>query len=172
MTRQRSGLIVVGLMAGLGFIGRMDGAALANGNQKGATMTSHARGTFEVQVKPLPADEKVDGLTVGRVALDKKFAGDLEGTSKGEMMTAETSVEGSGGYVAIERVTGTLAGRKGTFVLLHQGTMKRGGDFKLTITVVPDSGTGQLVGLTGTLAIIIKDGKHSYELDYTLPPAP
>lgn len=106
------------------------------------------------------------------MALDKQFKGDLEGTSKGEMTTAETSVEGSAGYVAVERVDGTLRGRKGTFVLLHQGTMKRGGDFKLTIVVVPDSGTGQLVGLTGTLAIVITDGKHSYELAYTLPEAP
>ena len=79
-------------------------------------MTSHASGTFEVKVKPLPADEKVDGLTVGRLAFDKRFVGDLEGTSKGEMMTAEASVDGSRGYVAIERVDGTLRGRKGTFV--------------------------------------------------------
>jgi uncharacterized protein DUF3224 len=86
-------------------------------------MTSHASGTFEVKVKPLPADEKVDGLTVGRLALDKQFACDLEETSKGEMMTAETTAEGSGGYVAIEKVSGTLRGRKGTFVLLHHGTI-------------------------------------------------
>jgi hypothetical protein len=171
MKGQWGGLIVLGLMAGPGFC-EVDPAALAMGKQKGAVMTSHASGTFEVKVKPLPADEKVDGLTVGRIALDKQFAGDLEGTSKGEMMTAETSVEGSGGYVAIERIDGTLRGRKGTFVLLHQGTMKRGGDFKLTITVVPDSGTGQLVGLAGTMAIIVKDGKHSYEFDYALPEAP
>jgi hypothetical protein len=143
-------------------------AAVAAKAMKGAAMTSHASGTFEVKLKPLPADEKVEGLTVGRMAVDKQFKGDLEGTSKGEMMTAETSVEGSAGYVAIERVDGTLRGRKGTFVLLHQGTMKQGGDFKLTITVVPDSGTGQLVGLTGTMAIVITAGKHSYEFDYTL----
>jgi hypothetical protein len=161
--------MVVCLVAGLGFIGAARTTAFTKGNQKGAAMTGHASGTFEVKVKPLPADEKVAGLTVGRLSIDKQLAGDLEGTTKGEMMTAETSVDGSGGYVAIERVDGTLRGRKGTFVLLHQGTMKRGGDFKLIITVVPDSGTGQLVGLTGTMAIIIKDGKHSYEFDYTLP---
>lgn len=132
-------------------------------------MMSHASGTFAVKVKPLPSDEKVDGLTVGRVALDKQFAGDLEGTSKGEMMTAETSVKGSGGYVAIERVEGTLRGRTGSFALLHQGTMRAGGDFKLSIVVVPDSGTDQRAGLAGTLAIIIAGGKHSYEFDYTLP---
>jgi hypothetical protein len=106
------------------------------------------------------------------MSLEKQLKGDLDGTSKGEMTTAETSVQGSGGYVAIERVSGTLGGRTGTFMLLHQGTMKRGGDFKLSIVVVPDSGTGQLAGLTGTMAIIITDGKHSYELDYTLPAAP
>lgn len=147
-------------------------AAVAKGVQKGAAMTSHASGAFEVEVKPLPADEKVAGLTVGRVALDKQFNGDLEATSKGEMMTAETSVEGSGGYVAIERVDGTLGGRTGTFVLLHQGTMKAGSGFKLGIVVVPDSGTGQLVGLTGTMTIVIANGKHSYEFDYTLPQSP
>ncbi len=123
-------------------------------------------------MKPLPNDEKVEGLTVGRMSLDKQFKGELEGTSKGEMTTAETSVQGSGGYVAIERVSGTLRGRSGTFVLLHQGTMTRGGDFKLSIVVVPDSGTGQLSGLTGTMAIVITDGKHSYEFEYTLPKAP
>jgi hypothetical protein len=133
---------------------------------------SQAKGTFEVKVKPLPSDEKVAGLTVGRLSIDKEFKGDLEGTSKGEMMTADVSVEGSGGYVAIEQVTGTLAGRKGSFILLHHGTMRKGGNFNLTVTVVPDSGTGQLVGLTGKMAIIIADGKHSYEFDHTLPDLP
>jgi hypothetical protein len=140
--------------------------------QKGAAMANHASGTFEVKVKPLPNDEKVEGLTVGRMSVDKQFKGELEGNSKVEMMTADGSVQGSGGYVAIERFTGTLKGRSGTFVLLHQGTMRRGADFKMSIVVVPDSGTGQLAGLTGTMAIIIKDGKHSYELDFTLPEAP
>jgi hypothetical protein len=140
--------------------------------QKGAAMANHASGTFEVKVKPLPNDEKVEGLTVGRMSVDKQFKGELEGNSKVEMMTADGSVQGSGGYVAIERFTGTLKGCSGTFVLLHQGTMRRGADFKMSIVVVPDSGTGQLAGLTGTMAIIIKDGKHSYELDFTLPEAP
>lgn len=130
---------------------------------------NQANGTFEVVVKPLPSDEKVEGLKVGRVALDKKFKGDLEGTSRGEMMTADTGVQGSAGYVAIERVSGTLRGRTGTFVLLHQGTMSRGGDFKLSIVVVPDSGTEQLTGLSGAMTIVISDGKHSYGFDYTLP---
>jgi hypothetical protein len=164
--------MVLCVVAGMGFIMDADAAALAKWNQTREPMTSHAIGTFEVKVKPIPADEKVDGLTVGRMAVDKQFAGDLEGTSTAEMMTAEASVEGSRGYVAIERVDGTLRGRKGTFVVLHQGTMMRGGDFKLTIVVVPDSGTGHLVGLAGTMALVIKDGKHLYEFDYTLPEAP
>ncbi len=123
-------------------------------------------------MKPLPNDEKVEGLTVGRMSGDKQFKGDLEGTSKGEMMAVETPVQGSAGYVAVERVSGTLKGRSGTFVLLHQGTMSRGGDYRMSIVVVPDSGTGQLTGLTGKMAIIITEGKHSYEFDYTLPEAP
>jgi Protein of unknown function (DUF3224) len=138
---------------------------------KGSAMSSRASGTFEVQIKPLPNDEKVPGLTVGRMGFDKEWKGDLAGTSKGEMMTVGTSVDGSAGYVAVEQMTGTLKGRSGSFALLHHGTMK-GGDFSLTITVVPDSGTGQLVGLSGKLAIIITDGKHSYDFDYTLPDAP
>ena len=140
--------------------------------QKGAAVSAQASGTFEVKVKPLPTDEKVPGLKVGRLSLEKVFQGDLVGTSLGEMSTAETTVEGSGGYVAIERVKGTLRGRSGEFSLLHQGTMRRGGDFNLNITVVPDSGTGQLAGLTGKMTITIEGKQHSYRLDYTLPDTP
>jgi hypothetical protein len=139
--------------------------------QKGAAVTQ-ASGTFEVKVKPLPSDEKVPGLKVGRLSLDKVFQGDLVGTSLGEMSTAETTVEGSGGYVAIERVNGTLKGRTGEFSLLHQGTMRRGGEFNLNITVVPDSGTGELAGLTGKMTITIDGKKHFYTLDYALPDLP
>jgi Protein of unknown function (DUF3224) len=149
-----------------------DEATTTQGAEKGASMSSRASGTFEVTVKPLPTDEKVAGLPVGRVALDKQFKGGLEGASKGEMMTADTGTQGSGGYVAVERVTGTLEGRPGSFTLLHLGTMRRGGDFKLIIHVVPDSGTDRLAGLSGTMTIVIADGKHSYEFDYTLPDAP
>src|SRR5262245_61473332 len=140
--------------------------------RKGATMSNQAKGSFEVKVAPLPNDEKVPGLAVGRMALDKEFKGDLEGVGKGEMMTAEASVQGSGGYVAVERVNGSLRGRRGSFSLLHQGTMRQGGDFKLSILVVPDSGTEELAGLAGAMTIIIKDGRHYYQLDYTLPQAP
>lgn len=104
------------------------------------------------------------------MSLDKQFHGDLEGTSKGQMLTAGTAVKDSAGYVAIERVDGTLKGQRGSFVLQHSGTMTRGAP-QLVITVVPDSGTGQLVGLAGKMTILIADGKHSYEFEYTLPEA-
>lgn len=101
------------------------------------------------------------------MSIAKVFHGDLQGTSRGQMLTAGTTVKGSAGYVAIEQVTGTLHGRRGTFLLQHHGIMSRGvGD--LGITVVPDSGTDQLAGLTGRLGITIADGKHSYDFDYTL----
>jgi hypothetical protein len=101
------------------------------------------------------------------MAIAKQFRGDLEATSTGEMLTAGTNTKGSAGYVAIERVSGTLHGRKGTFILQHSGTMTRGAP-QLTITVVPDSGTGELEGLAGTMAIKVAGGAHSYEFDYTL----
>jgi hypothetical protein len=135
-------------------------------------MTTRATGSFDVKLTPKAPDATGEGAPVGRMTIDKQFHGDLEGTSKGEMLTAMTAVKGSAGYVAIERVTGTLGGRKGTFALQHSGTMTRGTP-SLTITVVPDSGTEQLAGLTGKMAIIIAaDGKHSYEFDYTLAEAP
>jgi len=101
------------------------------------------------------------------MSIDKQFHGDLEATSKGEMLSAMTSVKGSAGYVAIERVSGTLHGRHGTFILQHSGTMTRGAP-QLSVTVVPDSATGELVGLTGKMTIKIADGKHSYDFEYTL----
>src|SRR5688572_332939 len=110
-------------------------------DQEISTM-QRATGSFEVRLNP-QSDDKAEGSTLGRLALYKKFSGDLEGSSKGEMLSAMTEVKGSAGYVAVERVSGTLNGRKGTFVLQHTGTMTRGAQ-QLTITVVPDSGTGQL----------------------------
>jgi len=133
-------------------------------------MSNHAKGTFEVKLAPVAVDK--DGAASGSLSLTKTFQGDLSGTSQGQMWTAEAGVQGSGGYVAIEKVSGTLNGRSGTFTLLHQGTMKQGGDFKMAIVVVPDSGTGQLAGLGGTMTIRITEGKHFYELDYTLAGAP
>lgn len=128
---------------------------------------NHATGTFDVKVTP-QTDDKGDPA-LGRMTIDKQFHGDLEGTSKGQMLTGMTEVKGSAGYVAIEKVTGTLKGRSGSFILQHTGIMNRNVP-QLTITVVPDSGTGQLAGLTGKLTInIAADGKHSYEFEYTLP---
>jgi hypothetical protein len=139
--------------------------------QKGTPMTARASGPFEVKLNPQPPDGKFEDATMGRMTIDKQFHGDLEGSSKGQMLTALTDVKGSAGYVAIERVTGTLHGRSGTFVLQHNATMSRGVP-QLAITVVPDSGTGQLAGITGKMTINIVDGKHSYDFDYTLPEAP
>ena len=130
-------------------------------------MTTRARGTFQVTLAPQPADGYTDGQTLGRLTIDKQFSGDLEGTSRGQMLTGGTTVRGSAGYVAIERVTGTLGGRRGSFVLQHSGTMSRGAP-QLTVTVVPDSGTEELTGLTGSMAILIEPGVHAYEFDYAL----
>ena len=126
-------------------------------------------GTFEVNMVA-QADENADPA-LGRMSLEKQFHGDLEGVSKGQMLTAMSEVKGSAGYVAIEKVSGKLNGRSGTFALQHSGTMTRGTPH-LTITVVPDSGTGQLTGLTGTMVIDIADGKHSYSFEYTLAMTP
>jgi hypothetical protein len=117
---------------------------------------------------PQTPDGIFENATTGRMTIDKQFHGDLEGTSKGQMLTAMTETKGSAGYVAIERVTGTLKGLSGSFALQHTGTMNRGVP-QLSVTVVPDSGTGQLVGLTGNMTINIVNGKHSYDFEYTLP---
>lgn len=128
-------------------------------------MTSHARGNFDVTLVPQSPDES--GIAIGRMLLDKQFHGDLDAMSKGQMLAVRTVVENSGGYVAMEQVSGTLLGRKGTFALQHSGTMNRG-EQELVITVVPDSGTGELEGLMGTMMIIIEGGKHSYDFEYSL----
>jgi hypothetical protein len=128
-------------------------------------MTKQASGPFEVKLEPQAGDP-----TVGRMSIDKQFHGDLEATSKGQMLAISTDVKGSAGYVAMERVTGTLEGRTGTFALQHSGTMTRGVP-ELLITVVPDSGTDQLVGLSGKMRINIVEGKHSYEFEYSLTEA-
>lgn len=136
--------------------------------QKEMDMTQHASGTFNVNLQPQA--DTVGDPTLGRLAIDKQFSGDLVGTSKGQMLAAGTATADSAGYVALERVHGTLQGMAGTFVLQHSGTMARGAQ-QLTITVVPDSGTEQLVGLAGSMTITIVDGKHFYGFDYTLAQA-
>jgi len=130
-------------------------------------VTSRASGTFDVKLTPQAAEDGDAGL--GRMSIEKQFHGDLEGTSKGFMLSSATTVvKGSGGYVAVERFTGTLKGRTGSFVLQHSGTMTRGTP-QLSVTVVPDSGTAALEGLVGTMTIKVADGKHSYEFEYTMP---
>ena len=136
--------------------------------REGKTMTHHAAGTFEVKMQPLPEDEKVAGLKVARFGFEKQWKGDLEGTSKGEMMATNSGDKGSGGYVAVEQITGRLGGRSGSFAVVHKGTME-GGAFDLLIEVVPGSGTDGLVGLSGRITITIEGGKHSYAIDYALP---
>jgi Protein of unknown function (DUF3224) len=135
-------------------------------------MTMHASGTFEVKLNVQKADSKAaESANLGRMSIEKQFDGDLTGTSAGEMLSAGTEVKGSAGYVAMERMNGTLSGRAGTFVLQHSGTMTRG-EPQLSVTVVPDSGTGELQGIAGKLAIKIVEKKHFYEFEYTLPEAP
>jgi hypothetical protein len=131
-------------------------------------MTTIAKGTFTVEMKPQGEGQAAEGVTTGRMALNKRFEGDLVGTGQGEMLTALTPVKGSAGYVAIERVTGTLLGRSGSFVFQHSGTMNAGAQ-QLAIGVVPDSGTGALTGLQGQFRIRIEGGKHFYEFEYSLP---
>ncbi|MDT7688555.1 MAG: hypothetical protein QOE46_1314 [Acidobacteriota bacterium] len=130
-------------------------------------MTTRASGTFEVKLSPQPPDEGTEGVPIGRMLIDKRFHGGLEATSKGQMLAAGTAVEGSAGYVAIEQVTGTLDGYSGTFILQHSGTLTRGAA-QLSVSVVPDSGTGELVHLAGRMDIVVADGKHSYDFEYTL----
>ena len=134
-------------------------------------MTQRARGPFDVKLSPQPLalEDEGEGAARGRMSIDKLFHGDLEASSKGEMLSAMTGTQGSAGYVAIEKVSGMLGGRSGTFVLQHMATMTRG-EPHLHIIVVPDSGTGELAGLSGTMKIVIAEGgKHFYEFDYELP---
>jgi hypothetical protein len=135
-------------------------------------MTIEANGTFEVKVNVEKTDNKeAESARLGRMSLEKRFQGELEATSAGQMLSVGTEVARSAGYVAMERVNGTLHGRTGSFALQHSGTMTRG-EPHLSVTVVPDSGTGQLVGIAGRMTIKIVDGKHFYEFRYTLSETP
>ncbi|HEX9165456.1 MAG TPA: DUF3224 domain-containing protein [Gemmatimonadales bacterium] len=126
-----------------------------------------ATGTFDVQLTPEVSQDGA-GSTLGRMAIAKQFQGDLAGSSTGAMLSALTPTKGSAGYVALERVTGVLHGRAGSFTLQHSGTMTRGAQ-DLVITVVPGSGTDQLAGISGRMRIIIEGRQHSYEFEYALP---
>jgi hypothetical protein len=128
----------------------------------------NAIGSFDVKLFPQGEQSATEGVKLGRMTIEKQFHNDLVASSQGEMLSAVTEIKGSASYVAIERVTGSLQGRSGSFVLQHHGLMDRGAQ-QLTITVVPDSGTGELVGLSGTLQIKIANGKHLYEFEYSLP---
>jgi hypothetical protein len=134
-------------------------------------MTTHAAGTFLVAIDSQSPYEPFAGVSMGRVSINKQFSGDLEGTSRVEMLSAITDVKGSAGYVAIERVSATLLGKTGTFVLQHTGTMNRGAA-ELSVTVVPDSGTAELVGLSGRMTIDIVEKVHHYTFEHAIAPTP
>lgn len=138
--------------------------------KKESSMTTHASGAFNVKLLP-QKDDTISSAGIGRMSIEKQFHGDIEASSKGQMLMVQAEVKGSAGYVALEKVSGKLHGRSGTFILQHSGTMTRGVG-QLTVTVVPDSGTGELKGLTGKMTIDIRDGQHFYGFDYTLAPAP
>lgn len=127
-----------------------------------------ASGEFQVKLQPMDSYAKgTEGINIGRMSIDKTFSGDLVATSQGEMLSAMTTVKGSAGYVAIEQVSGSLSGKQGNFVLQHFGTMNQGKD-RLVLEVTPDSGSGELKGLSGKMLIKIEDGKHFYEFDYEI----
>ena len=136
-------------------------------------MSQHVSGPFDVKITPQKPDTQIArAANLARLTIDKRYHGDLEAIAKGEMLAAQTEVKGSAGYVALERVSGKLKGRSGSFVLQHNGIMNRG-TAELAVTVVPDSGAGELRGLSGKMRIVIApDGAHSYEFDFKFEPAP
>jgi Protein of unknown function (DUF3224) len=136
-------------------------------------MSQHVTGPFDVKITPQKPDTQIArAANLGRLTIDKRYHGDLEAIAKGEMLAAQTEVKGSAGYVALERVSGKLKGRSGSFVLQHNGTMNRG-KAELAVTVVPDSGAGELRGLSGKMKILIApDGAHSYEFDFKIESQP
>lgn len=137
-----------------------------------ARVTATAKGSFDVKVTPLTEGAREGVWVPGRMSIDKHFQGDLEATSQGEMLAAGTEVQGSAGYTAIERVSGKLHGRAGTFMLQHFAVMSRGVPGEWIVMVIPDSGTGELKGLTGRMSITIMGKQHAYALDYSLPERP
>jgi uncharacterized protein DUF3224 len=162
----RTALAIAGLCLAAGVWARTQtGSPTQSPTQKGTAMTAHARGTFEVKLTP-QTDAGTDP-SLGRMTIDKQYQGDLEGSGKGQMLTAGPVAKGSGGYVAMELVDGKVAGRTGTFALQHSGTMTQGKP-ELSITVVPGSATGQLEGLAGKMNIIVEGGQHSYDFEYTV----
>ena len=159
-------IILFGLTLAALAVGVRADQGRSKSSKKEATMTMTAQGTFEVKVTPQPQDDSAGG-PFARLFLDKQFQGELDATSKGQMLGAGTAVEGSGGYVALELVTGKLNGNRGSFILQHTGTMSKG-VYVMHVTVVPDSGTDELAGIAGTMTITIEGSKHSYDFEYTL----
>jgi hypothetical protein len=157
-------MIAVAFLVGLGSPMR---AQTLTPHSKETSVKQTARGTFDVKLTPQAPSDDPGRADLGRMTIDKLFHGDIEGTSKGDMLTGATAVKGSAGYVAIERVTGSVQGRKGSFILQHTGTLNRGVP-SLSISVVPDSGTGELTGISGTMTINIDNAQHSYVLEYTV----
>ncbi|MEO8030866.1 MAG: DUF3224 domain-containing protein [Gemmatimonadota bacterium] len=157
-------ILVLGVAAGLR--AQIPASAVPTTRKEGA-MTMHATGTFEVKVSPITTADTVDTGGFSRLALDKKFSGDLTGTSLGQMLASGGPKDGSGAYVALERVTGTLNGRTGSFALMHNGTMTPE-SIEMRISVVPGSGTGELSGIAGTFTLVIEGKTHSWTLEYTI----
>lgn len=153
--RRMGGLIPVALLVGCVLV------------HEDREVPTRAAGTFDVQLTPRHTDTHPAGVELGRSSLTKRFRGDLEGVAEGEMLTVLSPVDGSAGYVAIEHVAGILHGRRGTFVLQHNGIMTRGAP-QLVVSVVPDSGTGELTGLAGTMRISPAAEGHAYEFEYTI----
>ena len=166
-----SGAIACAALGIAASLGAQDRPSSASGKEK--TVTFHAKGSFEPALTPQPPEDKAAGSTLARLSIAKKWHGDLEATSEGQMISAITEVKGSAAYVAIERVSGTLGERHGSFVLQHMGTLDRGASH-LSVTAVPDSGTGELTGIRifNFNLKIAEDGKHFYEFDYALPKQP
>jgi hypothetical protein len=173
MSAPRGTVLMIAVAFGLfGAIAASAVPPVSSANMKGASMNLHATGPFDVKLVPQkPDNPQAEGAGIGRMSIDKRFHGDLDATSQGEMISFRTQEPTSAGYVAIERVTGTLHGLQGSFVLQHNTTANRG-VARQSIAVLPDSGTGDLVGLAGTMTIIIAEGgAHSYVFDYSLPDA-
>lgn len=160
-----------GWLLALALVLGADGTASAQttpSQRREYTVTQRATGSFEVRLTPQPVHEEAEGV-LGRRSIAKEFRGELAGTSLGEMLSYWADETSSGAYVAVERFTGTVAGRTGSFLLAHKGIMERGGGPPLDITVVPDSGTGELKGIAGSIDIIMEGGRHDYVFEYTLP---
>ena len=143
-------------------------AVLACLSARAEPAAQHAAGAFDVKMSPASAPQHEGRTATGRMLLEKQYSGELQASGKGEMLTAMTDTKGSAAYVAIERITGTLNGKAGSFVVQHAGTM-RGGDSQLAVTIVPDSGSGELSGISGRMSLKQVDRKHRYEIDYVLP---